>query len=100
VRHLVGQSVTVQPKQFANLIINIKITYNGKSYSSISDAIQKAMVDSIKESIMKTLRPFESEIIKSGGHVVVDIPSNMKNMNIKLKNMPQELVGRITNALN
>ncbi|MEO9257161.1 MAG: hypothetical protein ABI207_02195 [Crocinitomicaceae bacterium] len=80
-------------------MIDIKFTYDGKSYSSISDAIQKAMVDGIKESITKSLSPFESEIRKAGGHVVVDIPSNMKNMNIQLKNMPQELIERITKTL-
>jgi hypothetical protein len=80
-------------------MIDIKITYNGRSYSSISDAIQKAMVDGIKESISKSLRPFESEIRKAGGHVTIDIPANMKNMNIQLKNMPQELIDKIMKAL-
>ena len=80
-------------------MIDIKFTYDGKSYSSVSDAIQKAMVDGIKESITKSLSSFESEIRKSAGHVVVDIPSNMKNMNIQLKDMPQELIDRITKTL-
>lgn len=80
-------------------MIDIKITFNGRNYSSISDALQKAMIDGIKESITKSLRPFENEIRKAGGHVVVDIPSNMKNMNIQLKNMPQDLIDRISTAL-
>ncbi len=53
-------------------MIDIKITYGGRSYNSISDAIQKAMVD---------------------------IPSNMKNMNVQLKNMPQELIDKIIKVL-
>lgn len=80
-------------------MIDLKITYDGKSYSSISDAMQKAIVDGIKESITKSLRPFESEIRKAGGHVVVDIPNNMKNMNVQLKNMPPDLIDRINKAL-
>lgn len=78
---------------------SIKITYNGRSYNSISDALQKAVVDGIKESVTKSLRPFESEIRKAGGHVIVDIPSNMKNMKIQFKNLPEELIDKISKAL-
>ena len=57
------------------------------------------MVDGIKETITKSLQPFEADIRKSGGQVIIDIPENMKNMNVQLKNMPQDLIDRITQAL-
>jgi hypothetical protein len=80
-------------------MIDLKITYKGRNYSSITDAIQKAMVDGIKETITKSLRPFETEIRKTGGQIIIDIPDNMKNMKVQLKNMPQDLIDKITKAL-
>ncbi len=80
-------------------MINIKISYKGKSYNSISDAIDKALVDGIKQSISKSLKPFENEIREAGGIVTLDIAANLKDMKIELENMPDELINKIKTAL-
>jgi hypothetical protein len=81
-------------------MLKIEFNYNGRNYNSISDVMQKAMVDGIRENITNALKPFESEIIQSGGNVQVNIPENMQNMDLQLNNMPQDLIDRITKALN
>lgn len=80
-------------------MINIKITYAGRNYNSFGDAIKDAAMDGIKESITKTLQPFESEIRKSGGQIMIDIPESMKNMKVEVKRIPEDLKERIMNAL-
>lgn len=80
-------------------MIKIKVTYNGRSYSSIEDAFKKAAVDGIKEMIEKAIKPFENEIRQANGTVEVKVPSDLKNITVDLKNMPQDLIDRINQAL-
>jgi hypothetical protein len=80
-------------------MISIKITYEGKSYDSITDAFQKAAENGIKKMITDKLLPFNSEIQQANGIVEINVSDNLKDMNIKLKNIPQDLIDRITAAL-
>jgi len=79
--------------------MEIKITYNGKSYKSITDALHKGIVDGIKESIFKTLKPFESEILSCGGKVEIKIDKNFESVKIDMEGMSDDLMDRITKTL-
>ena len=79
-------------------MIEIEITYKGKKYKDLTNAVTVAAIDGIKEYVEKTLQPFKSEIDQHGGKVTVDIPKKLKDMNVSVENVPQELIDRITKA--
>ncbi len=64
------------------------------------DSIHKAIANGVKESIEKTIRPFEGEIRRAGGKVTVEVPKDLKNIELQFKDLPEELVLRIRRAFN
>ena len=80
-------------------MMKINITHNGKKYNNIKDAFTDAAISGIKENINNSLKPFESEIKACNGIVTIDIPKDFKNAKIQLENMPEDLIERITKAL-
>ncbi len=80
-------------------MIDIKVTYAGKNYESISDPMKKAAVDGIKDKIAATLAPFEQEIRRNGGNIIVNIPEDMQNMKVQVTHLPDDVKGRIMRAL-
>jgi hypothetical protein len=80
-------------------MITIEITYNGKKYNEIGDAITQAVVDIIKNNFEESIKPFTAEIEQHNGCVNIDIPTDFKNAKISFVDLPPELISRITDAL-
>ncbi len=80
-------------------MIDFEISYNGQKFDNIENAINKAMIDGIRNVIEKKLLPFNQEIKNSNGRVILDISENLTDYSIKLKDMPQSLTDKISQAL-
>ena len=80
-------------------MIDFEISYNGQNFDNIEDAINKAMIDGIRNVIEKKLLPFKQEIKNSNGRVILDISANLTDYSIKLKDMPKSLTDKISQAL-
>jgi hypothetical protein len=78
--------------------LKIIYTLKGKPFPTLEDAIHDAIIESIKENIEENISRFSKDIIRSGGIVNVDINDNYE-WQIKVKNVPEELVDKITVAL-
>jgi hypothetical protein len=76
----------------------IEIKYSGGNLGdNLNDAIKKIIIEkanSIKQAIM----PFEKEIKKSNGQVIIQV-LNYSKIDIQPKNLPQELFDKITKAV-
>lgn len=77
----------------------IKVTYNGRTYRDIKDAMMQSIVDGVRKSIEDKLKPYRHEIASNNGIVNINIPKDFKGANVELKNMPEELLERLKIAL-
>ena len=80
-------------------MFKIEYTYDGKHYDNLMDAVVFAAIGQIKEHFEKSIAPFNEEIIKNKGRVIVNIPKNLGDPNIQFKNLPQGLIDRIVKAV-
>lgn len=79
-------------------MFKIEITYNGKPYASISDALSKAIIDGMKEVIEGKLAPFANELKANNASVEISINKDFKGKVI-IDNAPEDLKERISQAL-
>jgi len=76
-------------------MFTLEFIYDGKKYENFENTLNKAVIDGMKKTVIESLKPFEAEINKHGGRVIVNIPKNLENADIKFKGLPDELIKRI-----
>jgi hypothetical protein len=83
--------------------LTIEITYNGKSFESIEDAMLAAVINGMKKIMEKKMQPFASEIAEHGGKVIYNITGdsfeNLKGSISVKGDVPKEITERIINSL-
>lgn len=72
-------------------MFKIKVTYKGKRYDHLADALEQAIINRIEGR----LKPFENEVRSHGGQVEINVQKDLKGVDIHFKNMPRELIDRI-----
>lgn len=75
--------------------MKIEINYNGKKY----DDITKAVVDQMKDQMLDLIKPFESEIKKEGGKVILNFPYDLSDASLKVTGISDDLEQKINTAL-
>ncbi len=68
-------------------------------YKGISQSLEKAIVEQMKDQIKQKLKPFESEIKSQSGEIIINIPTDFDNIDIRVINISEELKNRIIASL-
>jgi lipoate-protein ligase B len=79
--------------------ISITTTYNDQHYDSIAEAAKQAIMEGFRENLAVDLEPFKKEIETCGGEVEIVIQEDLKGANVQFHNLPDELIDRISAAM-
>lgn len=87
------------------MISGIQISYNGRRYSSISDALKDALNDGVNEiiqehanSIVRAAEKYRPDVEKEGGTMTITVTS--EGVEIDMKGLSDELIKKISVAAN
>ena len=84
-------------------MINIKVTYNGKTYNKIEDAFGDAIDSGIKKaiinSVMDKLTPCQPELDNCGGWLEFIFEKEGYNADINFHDIPSELSSKMKELL-
>jgi|GEM_PF-4496297 len=80
-------------------MISVKVTYNGRSFNSLTDAVEQAYANGLKKLVEKKIQPVQQELMANGGSVEVVIGKNFQNYSINVLNTDTELTQKVVNLL-
>jgi hypothetical protein len=82
--------------------ITMEVKYKKKRYEDIEDALLVAAIDGIKETMKENLAPFENEIQREGGNVIIKIDGESLETlggQMRITNISEELKTKIETHL-
>lgn len=75
----------------------LQINYKGKTHN-LKDVIQEMAVDQMRLYCEEKIKPYMKEVRRQGGKVIINIPYNLKDPNLKLIGLTEELQSKILAA--